>query len=152
MFIIIKYMDVIYAITARLENNFPDIPIMLDGDIQEDIPRPSFLISIGNIKSTDFCNECKDSRFKIRIHYFPKDKKVNKVEILDVTDTLDDTFFNNNVLAVNQEFNIEIYEEIETETVGKVLHYYIPIFISQDYNTQDNIPQIEELDYNANIK
>lgn len=144
MISIVKYKDIHKAIADRIKIKYPDM--VFSTDIKEGLIKPSFFVSMGNLTAKDFNNEALDRNITARIYYFPKNKDV-RLEVMDIIDNLNEIFIEDNIIKINNEFSFEIFEDIEMEILDDVLHYYIPIFISENYNRADDKENMEELYY-----
>lgn len=134
----IKYSDVISAVTSKLRSKFPDIKI-ISSDVKEGITRPSFRIGLDNIKESNFMNESRDRKFIVRLYYFASTRDNNKIEILDIIDSLSEIFVQDKLIKVNDEFTIDLLEDVDIDVIDSVLHFYIPIFLSEEIeNTEEN--------------
>lgn len=140
---IISLVNINKAIADRIKTTFSDT--VFSSDVKEGITRPSFFISFDNIKSSDFMNTAIDTDFLVRIYYFPS-KKDNKIELLNTLESLNILFIQDNIIKVNDDFSIEIWDDIEVEFADGVLNYYIPMMISRDYNRTDSVELMEELE------
>lgn len=127
---------------------------MSESDVTENIVRPSFFVSLDNIKASNFADECLDKEMTIKIYYFPSNRDKNKIENLNMIDDLNEIFIADNLITLNEDFLIEIFDDIEIEVVDKVVHYYIPIFMSDEIEIVgniDNTEYTEELNFKNNI-
>ncbi|WP_148097591.1 phage tail terminator family protein [Clostridium tagluense] len=150
---IVKYTDIITAINKKLLGKFPSIKLMSESDITEKIVRPSFFVSLDNLKSNKFCDSALDKKITIRIYYYPKDDKKNKIENLNMIDSLNEIFVEDNIIKINEDFNIEIFDEVEIDIVDKVVHFYFNIFTSENIVVNEgDIEMMEELEFKTNIK
>ncbi len=140
----VTYTQIHKAIVKRIQTKFKDI--VFSTDITEGIERPSFFISIDNIKSSDFMREALDRNLTVRIYYFSKSKDNNRAELLNIQDDLTELFLENNLIKIDEYVNVEI-DELELDTIDKVLHCYFDIKLSENYNRIDNdTPYMEELE------
>lgn len=143
MISIVKYKDIHKAISDKIKVKYPEMAFSTDA--KEGIVKPSFFVSMGNLTAKDFNNEAMDRNITARIYYFPKTN--TRLELMEIIDNLNELFIEENVIRVNNKFAFEIFEDIEMEILDDVLHYYIPIFISEDYNRQDTKEKMENLYY-----
>ncbi|MBZ9635500.1 DUF6838 family protein [Clostridium sp. FP1] len=146
---IVKYTDIITAINKKLITKFPSIKLMSESDVTEKIVRPSFFVSLDNLKTNKFCDSALDKNITIRIYYYPKDDKKNKIENLNMIDSLNEIFIEDNIIKINEDFNIEIFDEVEADVIDKIVHYYFNVFTSEEIITnEDDIEMMEELEIN----
>lgn len=142
---IVKYTEIHKSITDRLKTKYPNVSYNSQRDITEGFDRPSFFIDLDNIKSSDFMRTARDHSNTVRIYYFSSTKDNNKIELLNLQDTLSELFIENNLITVNEDIKFEV-EELEFSIVDKVLHCYFDVKISENYNRIDNTPVMEELE------
>lgn len=127
----------------RINTKFPGA--VFSTDVEKGISRPSFFVDFDNIKSTDFMREAQDRELTVRIYYFSTTIDNNKLELLEMQDDLTEIFLKDNLIEVNEDIKIEI-DEIDIDTVDKVLHCYFDIRISENYKRIDDKPLMEDLE------
>lgn len=142
----IKCTDVIKAVVSRVNKSFPDIKFISD-DVKEGFFRPSFRVVIDNLRESNFMDFSRERAFTIRLYYFAKDKERNKIENLDMIDSLSELFIDNGALQINDEYSIEIVEDVEFDIVDNIVHCYINLEIVEDFERIDNTPYLEDLEY-----
>lgn len=138
---ILKYADIHKAVVKKIQNKYPEI--VFSTDVKEGLSKPSFFVSMGEIKSKDFNSEALDRNLTVRIYYFPQ-KNNARLELMNIIDGLNEIFIQDSILKI-EEMNVELFEEIEVEILDNVLHYYVPIYISQNYDRADDKENMEEL-------
>lgn len=138
---LVKYTEIHSAIVEKLDSTGIDTT---SKDVSEGFDRPSFFISLDNIKASDFMREALDREITVRIYYFPSTIDNNRIELLNMQDKLSELFLEDNLIKVNEYMNIEV-DELEFNVIDKVLHCYFDIRLSQDYNRTDDRPYMEEL-------
>lgn len=143
----IKYVDILKAVNNKLKVRFPTIPIPPKGDVKEKIDSPSFMTTLDRIQSSNFMDICVDRQMTIRIYYFPSDSDKNRIENFNMIDSLNEIFVEDNIIQVNEDFFIEVFKEIDVDIVDKVVHYYIPISISEETEKINDTPIMENLQY-----
>lgn len=141
MIIIVKYSDIHKAVVTKIKNKYPGI--VFSTDVKEGLSKPSFFVSMGEIRAKDFNSEALDRNLTVRIYYFPEQNNA-RMELMDIIDGLNEIFIKDSILKI-EEMNVELFEEIEIEILDNVLHYYIPIYISQNYERTDDKENMEEL-------
>jgi hypothetical protein len=140
---LITYTELHKAIVDKIKTGAPDIAIT-STNIEEGITRPSFFVSFDNLKATDFMCEALDRETTVRIYYFPTDEDKNKIEILNMQDTLVNLFLQDNLISVDTDFTVEI-EELEFNVIDKVLHCYFELKFYEDYDRDDDTDLMEDL-------
>ena len=147
----VKYTDILKAVNDRIKSKFPKIPILSESDVEEKIIRPSFMTTLDGIKAEDFMTRSVDKDQTVYIYYFSTKRDKNKIENLDMIDSLTELFVENNLLKIqteNYDFNIEIYNEVEFEIVDKVLQCSFELPFNEDYSRVDNAELMEEIEFN----
>jgi len=142
---IVKYKDIHKAIVMRLKTTFPKVEVISE-NVEEGITRPSFFVSFDNLNAADFMAEALDRKITVRLYYFSEDKNRNRIELLNIQDDLNDLFLKENMIEIDTNTKVEV-EEAETDIIDKVLHYYFDIKLSEDYDRPDDVPLMENLDY-----
>lgn len=142
----VAYKGVIKAFNQKIKNKYPAIQIV-SNDIDDGITRPSFMTSLQGITESNFMNNYRDSNFNVKIRYFASKAQKNLVENLGVIDDLKEIFINDPIIIAD-DFSIEIYDEIEIDIIDSVVHFTIPVFISDEIIRNDDTPQLEELEFN----
>ncbi|MCS5420768.1 MULTISPECIES: phage tail terminator family protein [Psychrilyobacter] len=139
-----SYIKILNAVNKKLKTKF-DLPILSSGDVEEKIIRPSFMVELDNMGSSDFMSVSQDKEMSVRIHYFSSKKDKNKIENLNMIDSLDELFVEDSILKVEEGFNLDIDSDIDIDIVDKVLQYSFDIEFSQLYNKVDNVEMMGEL-------
>lgn len=142
----LKYAEIIKAISDKLKQNFPGV-IILSDNIEEGITRPSLFISLENIRVKDFMRESKEKSLTVRIHYFPTSRKKNQIELLQVKDVLEDSFLETELIIAGAICNIE---EVELEVInnnGRVLHVSFTVKLNEEYNRIDTTELMGDINY-----
>lgn len=141
----IRYLEIIDAINNKLISIAPNIKIA-NYDLKEGIPNPCFKVKLDGIKESSFMNECRDRKLSIRVYYFPQNTNKCRDELLNILDDLSIAFGRNRLLKIDDNNIIEIIEDIESDIIDDVLHFYIPILISEDYEDDSETPYLSELE------
>lgn len=119
--------------------------IAFSTDVTENIVRPSFYIEFDGMRAQDFMNKAIDRNINANIMYFSATRDKNKLELMETIDKLNKIFVEDGIISVNDNFGVQVWDEVEIEIVDKVLHYNMPMFLSEDYERIDNTPLMEEL-------
>lgn len=139
-----SYIKILNAVNKKLKTKF-GLPILSSSDVEEKIIRPSFMVELDNIGSNDFMAVSQDKEMTARIHYFSSHKDKNKIENLNMIDSLDKLFVKDSILKVEDGFNLDIDSDIDVDIVDKVLQYSFDIEFSQLYDRVDNVEMMGEL-------
>ncbi len=147
----VKYTDILKAVNNKLLSKFPAIKIVSESDVAEKIIRPSFMTMIDNIKQEDFMLSSMDKDLTIRIYCFSTERDKNKIENLNMIDSLNELFVEDGQLQL-ENFNIGI-EETTADIVDKVLSYSFDISFNEDYEKDySNVGDMEELGLDVEVK
>ena len=136
--------DIINAINRELAIKFPDIE-RNSKDIEEGFKRPSFFIESDNENYGKIGQSYTDDRFTIRIYYFPSDPKNNRLENMEIKRELVGMFRFS--IKVNDEFVIPV-DDITSTIADKVLIVSFDLRMVQDIVDNQDVPLMEELDFN----
>lgn len=139
-----SYIKILNAVNKKLKTRF-GLQILSSGDVEEKITRPSFMVELDNMGSSDFMSVSQDKKMTVRIHYFSSDKNKNKIENLNMIDSLDELFVKDSILKVEEGFNLDIDSDIDADIVDKVLQYSFDIEFSELYDRVDNAEMMGEL-------
>ncbi|WP_077369709.1 phage tail terminator family protein [Anaerosalibacter sp. Marseille-P3206] len=137
----VKYTEIHKAIVNKLNKTGINTT---SKDVSEGFDRPSFFISLDNIKASDFMREALDREITVRIYYFSTTVDNNRIELLNMQDKLNEIFLEDNLIRANEYVNIEI-DELEFNIIDKVLHCYFDIRLCENYDRVDDTPTMEEL-------
>jgi hypothetical protein len=149
---VVTYAQIVKAVNTKIEGQFPLIK-MDSIDNKEGLKRPSFRTNIDNINVNNFMNIAKDRDMTIRIYYFPSNAEKYRIEILDMQDQLENLFLDDNIITTDNGFIIEIYDT-QFDVVDGVLHFYIDIQLSEDFDRSvaDGLAEkMEELDFEEEL-
>lgn len=139
-----SYIKISKAVNRKLKTRF-GLPILSSGDVEEKITRPSFMVELDNMGSSDFMSVSQDKKMTVRIHYFSSNKDKNKLENLSMIDSLDELFVKDSILKVEEGFSLDVDSDIDIDIVDKVLQYSFDIEFSELYDRVDNVEMIGEL-------
>lgn len=139
------YVEILKAVNDKLKTLTPQIPIT-SSDETDGIERPSFMVDLENINQQAFMNSYKDSEFDVNIKYFASSREKSRIENLKMIEQLSELFIENNLLNC-EDYAVEIYDAIEIKTVDSVLHFTIPIFISEFVDKEKEFEEMETLEF-----
>lgn len=149
MNIILSVIDVIRGLTELISNNFPQYPVV-DMDVDEDFPRPSYFIDVEDVQTsweaTDYLKESSN----IKIVFFAENRYEGFLDLLDMKNNLM-ILFNDPLYISNGE--TEYYVSIITTNSDlykqdKVLTFDIQAELIQKVERVENNPLMENLDVN----
>lgn len=140
----VKFTQVIKAVVDKLKTKYPSVGYT-SADVDEGIVRPSFMVDLEGITEKNFMKAYRDKEFTVSIKYFSSKAKKNKIENLEVVETLSELFVDDDIIVADG-FSIQVYDEIEIDIIDSVVHFNIPIFISDEIDINDDSEDLEELD------
>lgn len=145
-----KYKDILAALVKYLETLPGEVEVQSQ-DIEEGFSRPSFFIELDNIKVNDFMKTSKIRDITVRIVYFPKDKHINQVELLDMQESLEELFIENNYIEILPETEDREAVLVEVENAKfnenkKILQFQFDINLDEYYIRKDNHEKMENLE------
>lgn len=138
-------IDVIRALTELIEKEYPNYPIV-DYDVDEDFPRPSYFINVENVNTswvaTDYIQESSD----LEITFFAPDRYEGFLELLDMKNNL--TVLFNEPLLVNNSYYVSLLETTsELFKADKVLTFSFTANIVNKVERKETDDYMEHLDY-----
>lgn len=133
--------DLLNAVTVKLGENFPEVRIW-STDKDKDFDKKCFFIKYS--ANRDGKPEFVHDYGQLRLYYFPSDKNVNRMELLDMQERLSELFLFR--IFVNDDFAVPI-NELEFEIDDDVL------LMSFDFDMyqmpeEDMTTAMEELEMN----
>lgn len=129
------------AVNDIIKVKFPTIEIQAE-DIKEGFKRPSFFVQFDNLDK-DTGLYASDRSMTIRVYYFPSDRYVYSLEILDIQDSLD-SIFNLNFAVEDRVITIK---EARGQVVDKVLEFEFDINFVDSDDTEIGGNLMQEMDY-----
>lgn len=149
MNIILSVIDVVRGLTELISNKFPQYPVV-DMDIDEDFPRPSYFIDVEDVQTsweaTDYLKESSN----IKIVFFAENRYEGFLDLLDMKNSLM-ILFNDPLYISNGE--TDYYVSIITTNSDlykqdKVLTFDIQVELIQKVERVENNPLMENLNVN----
>ncbi|SNR86000.1 hypothetical protein SAMN05446037_100164 [Anaerovirgula multivorans] len=108
--------QILTTIDEKLIEKYTDIEIN-SNDVEEGFDRPSFYVKFDNVSRTDYLYNCKRS-LTVRIYYFPSDRYVYQLEVLEKQQEIEDLFREG--FEINNRY-LKIVEGIESYITDGVL-------------------------------
>ena len=142
MYGISKSSEILKAVIGKIRAR-SDIAITSQ-DIEEGFERPSFFVSLENIKQKNHMSNALERTGDIRISFFPSNKHKNQVEILDTQDLLTDIFQKERDIKLESGSVIQV-DEADVDVVDKVLHFDFKIWLLELYDREITAENMEEL-------
>lgn len=145
-----KYEDILEALGKYLETLPGEIEVQTQ-DVEEGFSRPSFFIELDNIKVNDFMKTSKVRDITVRIVYFPTDKHINQVELLDMQELFEELFIENNYVEILPETEDREAVMVEVNNAKfnenkNILQFQFDINLDEYYIRENNYEKIENLE------
>lgn len=147
-----KYENILEALVKYLETLPGEIEVQTQ-DVEEGFERPSFFVGLDNIKVNDFMKTSKVRDLTVRITYFPKDKHINQIELLDMQESLEELFIENNYIEILPETEDREAVVVEVENAKfpsdkDILQFQFDITLDEYYIRETNYEKMENLEIN----
>ncbi len=132
-----------------IEKEYPNYPIV-DMDIDEDYPRPSYFIEVESVKSqwvaVDYLEELSD----LQIVFFAENRYEGFLELLEMKNHLTQLF--NEPLELDNGYYVSLLETTSELFKGdKVLEFSFQVSIVNQIEREETEYYMEELDYNKGV-
>lgn len=132
-----------------IEKEYPNYPIV-DMDIDEDYPRPSYFIEVESVKShwvaVDYLEELSD----LQIVFFAENRYEGFLELLEMKNHLTQLF--NEPLELDNGYYVSLLETTSELFKGdKVLEFSFQVSIVNQIEREETKYYMEELDYNKGV-
>ncbi len=149
MNIITSVIDVIRALSNLIEKEYPNYPIV-DMDIEEDYPRPSYFVEVESVKTqwvaVDYLEELSD----LQIVFFAENRYEGFLELLEMKNHLTQLF--NEPLELDNGYYVSLLETTsELFKNDKVLEFSFQVSIVNQIERNETEYYMEELDYNKGV-
>lgn len=132
-----------------IEKEYPNYPIV-DMDIDEDYPRPSYFIDVESVKSqwvaVDYLEELSD----LQIVFFAENRYEGFLELLEMKNHLTQLF--NEPLELDNGYYVSLLETTSELFKGdKVLEFSFQVSIVNQIERNETEYYMGELDYNKGV-
>ena len=117
-------------------------------NLEEEFERPSVRTSIDNLKTSAFMQSMKERNFIVRIYYFSKNREKNKIELLEIQEKLEESFFSH--LKIKGAFFIYIDEIVFNVTDGILIGEFEVRTLEEILN-DINTENMEELEIKTKV-
>lgn len=146
---IITVIDVIRSLSELIEKEYPNYPV-IDYDIDEDYPRPSYFIEVNDVRTewvaTDYIQESSD----LEITFFAEDRYEGFLALLDMKNNL--TILFNEPLQVADNFYVSLLETTsEIFKTDKVLTFSFTANIVNKVERKETDYLMENLYYQEEV-
>lgn len=142
-------IDVIRALSELIEKEYPDYPVV-DYDVEENYPRPSYFISVENVHTewvaVDYLQESSD----LEITFFAPDRYEGFLELLDMKNNLTQLF--NEPLELDNGYFVTLLETTsEIFKNDKVLTFSFTANIVNKVERTETDDYMEHLDFKEEV-
>lgn len=142
-------IDVIRALSELIEKEYPNYPVV-DYDVDEDFPRPSYFINVENVHTewvaTDYVQESSD----LEITFFAENRYEGFLELLDMKNNLTKLF--NEPLQLADNFYVTLLETTsEVFKADKVLTFSFTANIVNKIERNETDYYMENLYYKQEV-
>lgn len=147
----LSVIDIIRALSELIEAKYPNYPVV-DMDITEDYPRPSYFIDVDDIETSWVANDYIKESSNLKIIFFAAERYEGFLELLDMKNNLT-VLFDDPLYVTNGQD--EYYVSLLNTASGiykadKVLEFTLRADLIQKVERQETEPYMEELSTNIN--
>lgn len=147
----LSVIDIIRALSELIENKYPDYPVV-DMDVTENYPRPSYFIEVDDIETSWVANDYIKESSNLKIVFFAAERYEGFLELLDMKNNL--TVLFDDPLHVNDGKSDYYVSLLNTASdiykTDKVLEFTLRADLIQKVERKEMEPYMEEL--STNIK
>lgn len=146
---ILSVIDIIRALSELIESKYPNYPVV-DMDIDEDYPRPSYFIDVEDVNTSWVATDYIKESSNLNIVFFAENRYKGFLNLLDMKNNL--TMLFDDPIRVSDEKN-EYYVKMLTTASDlykqdKVLTFNIQADLIQKVERNETQPYMEHLDVN----
>nr|DAH64743.1 MAG TPA: tail completion protein [Caudoviricetes sp.] len=146
---ILSVIDIIRALSELIESKYPNYPVV-DMDIDEDYPRPSYFIDVEDVNTSWVATDYIKESSNLKIVFFAENRYEGFLNLLDMKNNL--TMLFDDPIRVSDEKN-EYYVKMLTTASDlykqdKVLTFNIQADLIQKVERTETQPYMEHLDVN----
>lgn len=146
---ILSVIDIIRALSELIESKYPNYPVV-DMDIDEDYPRPSYFIDVEDVNTSWVATDYIKESSNLNIVFFADNRYEGFLNLLDMKNNL--TMLFDDPIRVSDEKN-EYYVKMLTTASDlykqdKVLTFNIQADLIQKVERNETQPYMEHLDVN----
>ena len=147
----LSVIDIIRALSELIKNKYPDYPVV-DMDVTENYPRPSYFIEVDDIETSWVANDYIKESSNLKIVFFAAERYEGFLELLDMKNNL--TVLFDNPLYVNDgksEYYVSLLNTAsDIYKTDKVLEFTLRADLIQKVERKETEPYMEELSTNIN--
>ena len=147
----LSVIDIIRSLSELIENKYPDYPVV-DMDVTENYPRPSYFIEVDDIETSWVANDYIKESSNLKIVFFAAERYDGFLELLDMKNNL--TVLFDDPLYVNDgksEYYVSLLNTAsDIYKTDKVLEFTLRADLIQKVERKETEPYMEELSTNIN--
>ena len=147
----LSVIDIIRALSELIEAKYPNYPVV-DIDITEDYPRPSYFIDVDDIETSWVANDYIKESSNLKIIFFAAERYEGFLELLDMKNNLT-VLFDDPLYVTNgqDEYYVSLLNTAsDIYKADKVLEFTLRADLIQKVDRKEVEPYMEELSTNIN--
>lgn len=147
----LSIIDIIRALSELIETKYPNYPVV-DIDITEDYPRPSYFIDADDIETSWVANDYIKESSNLKIIFFAAERYEGFLELLDMKNNLT-VLFDDPLYVTNgeEEYYVSLLNTVsDIYKADKVLEFTLRADLIQKVERKETEPYMEELSTNIN--
>ena len=145
----LSVIDIIRALSELIETKYPNYPVV-DMDITEDYPRPSYFIDVDDIETSWIANDYIKESSNLKIIFFAAERYEGFLELLDMKNNLT-VLFDDPLYVTNgkEEYYVSLLNTAsDIYKADKVLEFTLRADLIQKVERKETEPYMEELNVN----
>lgn len=145
----LSVIDIIRALSELIETKYPNYPVV-DMDITEDYPRPSYFIDVDDIETSWVANDYIKESSNLKIIFFAAERYEGFLELLDMKNNLT-VLFDDPLYVTNdkEEYYVSLLNtSSDIYKADKVLEFTLRADLIQKVERKETEPYMEELNVN----
>lgn len=145
----LSVIDIIRALSELIETKYPNYPVV-DMDITEDYPRPSYFIDADDIETSWVANDYIKESSNLKIIFFAAERYEGFLELLDMKNNLT-VLFDDPLYVTNgkEEYYVSLLNTAsDIYKTDKVLEFTLRADLIQKVERKETEPYMEELNVN----
>lgn len=145
----LSVIDIIRALSELIETKYPNYPVV-DIDITEDYPRPSYFIDVDDIETSWVANDYIKESSNLKIIFFAAERYEGFLELLDMKNNLT-VLFDDPLYVTNdkEEYYVPLLNTSSNiYKADKVLEFTLRADLIQKVERKETEPYMEELNVN----
>lgn len=142
-------IDVIRGLSNLIEKEYPDYPVV-DYDVDEDFPRPSYFIEVENVQTSWVAVDYLQELSNLQIVFFAEDRESGFLELLEMKNHLTQLF--NEPLELDNGYYVSLLETTSNlYKSDKVLEFSFSVAVVNKIERTETDYYMEDLDYKREV-